>query len=60
MLGWEINGPLDLNFPCPDPDETYSYEQYVIHLVKNIQAAHELARKKLKSSQAISKRDYGL
>ena len=60
MLGREINGPLDLIFPGPDPDETSCYEQYVTDLVKNIQAAHELAREKLKRSQAIAKRDYDL
>ena len=60
MLGREMIGPLDLNFPGPYPDETSSYEQYVIDPMKNIQAAHELAREKLKSSRAIAKRDYGL
>ena len=58
MLGREINGPLDLNFQGPDPDETSSYEQSVIDLGKNIKAAHEFAHEKLKSSQAIAKRDY--
>ena len=34
MLGRENNGPFDLIFPGPDPDETSSYEQYVTDLVK--------------------------
>ena len=34
MLGRENNGPLDLIFPGPDPDETSSYEQYLTDLVK--------------------------
>ena len=34
MLGREINGPLALIFPGPDPNETSSSEQYVTDLVK--------------------------
>ena len=36
MLGREINGPLDLIFPGPDPDETSCYEQFVTNLLKQI------------------------
>ena len=60
MLGREINGPLDLIFPGPEPDETSSYEQYVTDVMKNIQVAHEIALEKLRSSQAIGKCDYDL
>ena len=60
MLGREINMPVDLIFPGPEPAETVEYEKYVSDLVTQIQAAHEIAREKLKTSQAIAKRDYDL
>jgi hypothetical protein len=46
MLGREINMPVDLIFPSPDPTDTHDYEEYVCNLVSQIQSAHELAREK--------------
>ncbi|XP_062609930.1 uncharacterized protein LOC134271731 [Saccostrea cucullata] len=60
MLGREINSPLDLIFPGPEPSDKVYYEQYVTNLVRNVQATHDLAREKLRSSQAIAKRDFDL
>ncbi|KAK3084013.1 hypothetical protein FSP39_006719 [Pinctada imbricata] len=60
MLGRDVNMPVDLIFPGPEPSEKEDYEDYVNKLVVQIQSAHEIAREKLKSGQAIAKRDYDL
>jgi hypothetical protein len=60
MLGREINMPVDLIFPGPDPTDTDDYEEYVCELVSQIQSVHELAREKLRLGQATAKRDYDL
>ena len=60
MLGREINMPVDLRFPGPDAEDSEDHESYVNDLVSHIQEAHEIAREKLKSGQAIMKRDYDL
>jgi ribosomal protein L21E len=57
MLGREINVPVDLIFPGPQPEDS-DYDRYVSELVTQIQETHELARDKLKTSQALYKRDY--
>ncbi|XP_033731289.1 protein NYNRIN-like [Pecten maximus] len=60
MLGREVNTPVDLMFPGPHPEDHENYEEYVSHLVTEIQSAHETTRSKLVISQAINKRDYDL
>jgi hypothetical protein len=54
-----VNVPVDLIFPGPQPEDSdYDYDRYVTELVTHIQETHELARDKLKTSQALAKRDY--
>jgi hypothetical protein len=60
MLGREINDPVDLILPGPEPSDTTDYVQFVADLGNQIEAAHTLAREKLKSSQNIAQRDYDL
>ncbi len=57
MLGREISTPAYLMFPQQTP-EPLSADQYVATLMKNIQAAHNAARKKLQTSLRRMKRDY--
>ena len=60
MLEREINMPVVLIFPGPEPASTVEYNKHVSDLITQIQAAHEIARKKLKTSLAVARRDYDL
>ena len=57
MLGREINQPVDLMFRTPTGHEK-DLDEYTSHLRENILSAHEVARDKLRTSQARMKRDY--
>ncbi|KAK3085317.1 hypothetical protein FSP39_001380 [Pinctada imbricata] len=59
MLGREVNVPADLIFPGPKKD-TADLESFVGDLVQNLEQSHDVAREKLKTSQAHMKRDYDL
>ncbi|XP_056022167.1 uncharacterized protein LOC130055032 [Ostrea edulis] len=59
MLGREVNTPVDLIFPGPQQEDT-DYDRYVSDVITQIQETHKLAREKLKTNQAIAKRDYDL
>ena len=59
MLGKEVNQPADLLFTTNhDETEIKSYPKYVKDLRENLYEAHEMARKCLKTSQHIQKRDF--
>ena len=57
MLGREVNTPAHLMFPTGEPEQV-TPDEYVATLVSNIQAAHEMAQLKLKTSLENMKRDY--
>lgn len=59
MLGREVNSPAYLMFPQA-VDEPLSADQYVATLMKNIRAAHNVARDTLKTSLRRMKRDYDI
>ncbi|MEW8546441.1 MAG: DDE-type integrase/transposase/recombinase, partial [Candidatus Thiodiazotropha sp.] len=59
MLGREVNQPVDLLFPMK-PTSDVSPHQYVAELQNSLKLAHETARKYLKSSQEVMKRNYDL
>jgi hypothetical protein len=53
MLGREINLPSELIFKNVREELFKNEEQYVTSLRNNIQKIHEIARKTLKTAQAI-------
>ena len=57
MLGREVNIPAHLMFPHRSV-EPVTTEEYVATLMKNIEAAHNLARQQLQTSSKRMKRDY--
>ena len=59
MLGREINQPVDLMFRTPT-EHKKDLDEYTSQLGKNILSAHEVARDKLRTSQARMKRDYNV
>ncbi len=59
MLGREVNIPAYMMFPQAR-SEPVGVDQYVATLVNNIQAAHNLAREKLRASLRRMKRDYDI
>ena len=59
MFGREINQPVDLMFRTPTEHEK-DLDEYTSQLRENILSAHEVARDKLRTSQARMKRDYDL
>ena len=59
MLGREVNQPVDLLFPMKTSSEV-SPDEHVAELQNSIKEAHDAARKHLKSSQEIMKRDHDL
>ena len=62
MLGREVNTPAYLMFPQAGVEngQPQSVDQYVATLTKNIKAAHNAARSRLKTSLKRMKRNYYL
>ncbi|XP_056003459.1 uncharacterized protein LOC130046578 [Ostrea edulis] len=60
MLGRETNTPADLMYAPPIRGEDLDLEDYVVNLEKSIQAAHEIARARLRTTEERMKRDYDL
>ncbi|VDI20678.1 COMPASS component SPP1 [Mytilus galloprovincialis] len=60
MLGREVNTPAELMFRPPRDGSPPDLDGYVAELVEAMQAAHEVARLNIKTSQLRSKRDYDL
>ena len=58
-LGREVNQPVDLLFPVTSSPEVSTIE-HVAKLQESIRMAHDIARKHLKTSQEIMKRDHDL
>ena len=59
MLGREVNQPVDLLFPVTSSPEV-STNEHVAKLQESLRMAHDIARKHLKTSQEIMKRDHDL
>ena len=57
MLGREVNQPVDLLFPVTSSPEV-STNEHVAKLQESLRMAHDIARKHLKTSQEIMKRDH--
>ena len=60
MLGREVVQPLDLVYPSKMLGQPVDPDTYVSQLVQNTRLAHQIARKKLKSSQLVTKKNYDL
>lgn len=58
MLGREVNQPADLLYPVPGLAVPIEADEYQARLRKATEEAHEVARKKLRSTQKRLKRDY--
>ncbi|XP_052809613.1 uncharacterized protein LOC128238078 [Mya arenaria] len=56
MLGREVCSPVELVFPVDHPD-VIDEDSYVKHLEESLKVSHEAARKTLKRSIEIMKRD---
>lgn len=60
MLGRKVNQPVDLVFQPVETEPSDTTDDYVARLKESILMSHDIARKTLKVTQDVMKRDYDL